>query len=150
MEPQIIEEAVRTGLARYEYRHFIIFGPASEFAAMATECAGDQGAWWEFHDAYLIEAQARSYTRSGAIELARDEGLNIGQFTQCLDNEDHRDRILQMQQQALAAGVSGTPTFRVNGQPGARSLNTLLDQVRQAADEAADEAAEQEEAQEGG
>ena len=131
---------MRSGVARYEFRHFIIFGAQSEFAAMATECAGDQGAWWEFHDAYLLEAQARSYTRSGAIELARDEGLNVARFTQCIDDEEHAERILQMQQQALAEGVSGTPTFRINGQPGARSLDGLIEQVYAAA-----EAAEREE-----
>ena len=125
---------MRSGVARYEFRHFIIFGAQSEFAAMATECAGDQGAWWEFHDAYLLEAQARSYTRSGAIELARDEGLNVARFTQCIDDEEHRERIMQMQQQALAEGVSGTPTFRINGQPGARSLDGLIDQVYAAAE----------------
>ncbi len=141
----MIAEAIRTGLARYEYRHFIIFGAASEFAAMATECAGDQGAWWEFHDAFLLKGLARTFTRAGAIELARDEGLDVAQFTQCIDNEEHAERILQMQQQAIADGVSGTPTFRINGQPGARSLSGILDQVREAA-----EAAEESEAQEGG
>ena len=135
-----MEELIHSGIARYEYRHFIIFGSASQFAAMATECAGDQGAWWEFHDAYLIQAQARSFTRAGAIELARDEGLDLTQFTQCIDNEEHRERILQMHQQARAEGVSGTPTFRINGQPGARSLDGLIDQVYAAA-----EAAEREE-----
>ncbi len=134
MEPQIIAQAVRTGLARYEYRHFIIFGAASEFAAMATECAGDQGAWWEFHDAYLLGALARSYTRAGAIELAQAEGLNVAAFTRCIDDEAHRDRILQMQQQAIADGISGTPSFRINGQPGARSLDAILDQIRAAAE----------------
>ncbi len=129
-----MEEAIRTGLARYEYRHFIIFGPASEFGAMATECAGDQGAWWEFHDAYLLEARARWFTRAGAIELARNEGLDVTQFTLCIDNEEHHERILRMQQQAIADGVDGTPTFRVNGRPGARSVNGLLDQIRAAAE----------------
>ena len=134
-----MDELVRTGIARYEYRHFIIFGAASQFSAMATECAGDQGAWWEFHDAYLLKAQARTFTRAGAIELARDEGLNVAQFTRCIDNEEHRERILQMQQQAIADGIQGTPTFRINGQPGARSLSGIIEQVHAAA-----EAAEQE------
>lgn len=133
-----MDEAIRTGLARYEFRHFIIFGAASEFAAMATECAGDQGAWWEFHDAYLLEGQARSFTRAGAIEIAEREGLDIAQFSRCIDNEEHRDRILQMQQQGFAEGVNGTPTFRVNGEPGGRSLSAILDKVRAAA-EAAEE-----------
>lgn len=134
-----MEELIKTGVARYEYRHFIIFGPASRFAAMATECAGDQGAWWEFHDAYLLEAQARSFTRGGAIELARDEGLDVARFTQCVDNEEHAERILQMQQQAISEGVRGTPTFRINGQPGARSLNGIIEQVHAAAEAAENE-----------
>ncbi|MYB22925.1 MAG: thioredoxin domain-containing protein [Chloroflexi bacterium] len=132
----IIEEAIRTGLARYEYRHFIIFGAASEFAANATECAGDQGAWWQFHDAYLLDARARSFTRAGAIDLARRHDLDVARFTQCIDDEEHRDRILQMQQQAIADGIDGTPTFRINGRPGGRSINAMLDQVRAAADAA--------------
>ncbi len=127
---------MKTGLARYEFRHFIIFGAASEFAAMATECAGDQGAWWEFHDEYLLEAQARTYTRAGAIAVAEREGLDVPRFTQCLDDEEHYERILQMQQQAIAAGITGTPSFRVNGEPGGRTLEAILDKVRAAAEAA--------------
>lgn len=131
----MIEEAVRSGLARYEYRHFIIFGAASEFAALATECAGDQGAWWQFKDAYMLQGLARSFTRAGALDIARDEGLNLELFGECLDNETHAQRIVQMQQLGAAEGVTGTPTFTVNGQPGARSLEGLMQQVRAAAEE---------------
>ncbi len=130
----MIEETIRTGLARYEYRHYIILGAASEFAAMATECAGDQGAWWEFHDAYLLKGLARTFSRAGAIELARDEGLDVARFAQCIDNEEHADRIQRMQWEARANGVRQTPTIRVNGQPSGRSLSALLNQVREAAE----------------
>ena len=141
----MIDAVVRTGLARYEYRHFVIFGSTSQFAAMATECAGDQGAWWEFHDAFLLEGQARTYTRAGAIERARDEGLDVAQFAQCIDNDEHRERILQMHQQGVAEGVSSTPTFRINGQPGARTWTGIIDQVRAAAEAAGYEDQSQEE-----
>ena len=132
----MIEEAVRSGLARYEYRHFIVFGAASEFAALATECAGDQGAWWEFKDAYRLEGLARSFTRAGALDLARSEALDIEQFSQCLDSEAHAERLLQMRHQGIADGVTGTPTFRVNGRPGARAIDALMEQIRAAADAA--------------
>ena len=132
----MIEEAVRSGLARYEYRHFIVFGAASEFAAMATECAGDQGAWWEFKDAYMLEGLARSFTRAGALDLARAEGLDLDQFSQCLDNDAHADRLLLMRQQGIADGVTGTPTFYVNDRPGARAIDALLEQIRAAAEAA--------------
>lgn len=97
---------------------------------MATECAGDQGAWWEFHDEYLLRGQARMYTRAGAIDFAAQEGLDVARFSQCIDNGEHRERILQMQQQGIAEGVNGTPTFRINGKAGGRSLTALLDQIR--------------------
>jgi len=139
LEPQVIEEVVRSGLARYEYRHFIIFGAASAFAALATECAGDQGAWWEFHDEYLLQGMARTFTRAGAIELAQREELDVARFTQCIDNEEHAERILQMQQQGIADGVNGTPSFRINGQPGGRTLEAILNQVRAAADATEDQ-----------
>lgn len=41
-----------------------------------------------------------------------------------------------MQQQGIAEGVDGTPTFRINGRPSGRSINAMLDQVRAAADAA--------------
>lgn len=130
----MIAEVIRTGLARYEYRHYIIFGANSEFAALATECAGDQGAWWEFHDAYLLEGQARSFTRAGTLELAQRAGLDLAQFEVCLDNETHAQRIIQMQQQGVAAGVRGTPTLTVNGRIVGRSLQDLIDAVEAAAE----------------
>ncbi len=103
---------------------------------MATECAGDQGAWWQFHDAYLLDARARSFTRAGALDLARQHQLDVARFSQCLEDEEHADRILQMQQLGIAEGVNGTPTFRINGRPGGRSVNAMLDQVRAAAEAA--------------
>ena len=44
-----------------------------------------------------------------------------------------------MQQQAIAEGVEGTPTFRINGRPGGRSVNAILDQVKAAAEAAQSE-----------
>ena len=142
MEPQLVEAVIRPGLARYEFRHFIIFGSTSEFAALATECAGDQGAWWEFHDAYLLEALASSYTRSGALRLAEREGLDEAQFAQCLDSEEHLARIEAMQRDGLNMGVRGTPTFFINGEPAARSVDGMIRQVEQAAEAARQSAGE--------
>lgn len=120
-------------MARYEYRHFIIFGAASEFAALATECAGDQDAWWTFHDEYMLNNLARTYTRSGAIEVAEREGLDVARFTRCIDDREHAERIIEMQRQASDDGIFATPTFRINGRPGARSYSAILEQVRDAA-----------------
>jgi len=49
-------------------------------------------------------------------QWAVDEGLNTETFDACLDNGDHRAEVLADFSDGQAAGVSGTPTFFINGQ----------------------------------
>ena len=123
---------MHTGLARFEYRHFIIFGPQSEFAALATECAGDQGHWWDFHDEYMTGNAVR-YTRKGALEYAGELGLNEDEFTQCLDDKRHLDRLQRMQADALERGIPGTPTITINGNRVGNNPATIIRRVRELA-----------------
>jgi protein-disulfide isomerase len=48
--PQIEEKNVRTGKVRFVYRHLAILGPSSVQAAIASECAHEQGKFWPYHD----------------------------------------------------------------------------------------------------
>lgn len=111
----MFEQLIKTGIARYEYRHFIIFGAQSEFAAIATECAGDQGEFWTFHDAYY-SGNRTLYARQGVLALAEETGLDLTQFETCLDGTDHLAKIYAGQREAQSLGVGGTPTIMVNGQ----------------------------------
>lgn len=117
---------MRTGIARFEYRHFVIFGAQSEFSALATECGADQGAFWQFHDAYM-SGRASLYARSGAIGLAAELGLDEGEFTTCIDEERHTPTIEAAQRSARAAGIRGTPTLTVNGQRVAASADSVIE-----------------------
>ncbi len=119
-------------MAKFEYRHFIIFGPQSEFAALATECAGDQGHWWDFHDEYM-SGNAVRYTRRGALEFAADLGMDGEEFTQCLDDQRHLDRLERMQVEAFERGIQGTPTVTVNGERVGNSPTTVIRRVRELA-----------------
>ncbi|RME42104.1 MAG: DsbA family protein, partial [Chloroflexi bacterium] len=41
---------MQTGVVRFGYQHFAFLGTESEWAAEASECAGEQNAFWEYHD----------------------------------------------------------------------------------------------------
>ena len=122
----MIDELVRTGIARFEYRHYLGHGTASLTSALATECAGDQGQWWEFHDHYMT---ARDFTRGGAVQLAASRGLDTAQFQQCLDSPARLAEVEAIHTEARAAGVNRTPTIRVNGEGAATSAGPLIEQV---------------------
>lgn len=118
---QIISEYIDTGKAKLVYRDFPLeFHAAARISAMAAECADDQGKFWEYHDhMFLEQAKGGSGTITyGSSELkrwARDIGLNGGQFDQCLDSEKYGDEVDKDFEDGQRAGVSGTPSFLING-----------------------------------
>ncbi len=97
------------------YRHLpLSFHPEATPAALASECAADQGKFWEYSDA-LFENQ----TNLGSAlysQLAADLGLNTNKFENCLENQDHATDVAEDLASAQAAGASGTPATFVNGQ----------------------------------
>lgn len=102
-------------VVRYFPLHF-----NSALAAAATEAAGEQGKYWEMQE-ILFEQQPtwgeqRSSQRDKFIEFANQLGLDIPQFTEDLDNEAYQQKITRDQADGTALGVSGTPTFFINGQ----------------------------------
>lgn len=93
---------------RVVYRHFpLSFHPEAEPAAEAAECAGDQGKFWEYHDA-LFENQA-SLSATYYPQLAAQLGLNATKFKTCLDSDTKLNKIRAQAQAGAAAGVTGTP-----------------------------------------
>lgn len=118
---QLKKEYIDTGKAKLVYRDFpLSFHPAAEVSAQAGNCAHEQGKFWEFHDK-LYEEQGKLGTGTvqyGATELkkwAKDMGLNASQFNTCLDSGKYKDEVAKDTADGGAAGVSGTPSFFVNG-----------------------------------
>lgn len=120
-------------MARFEYIHIVNLGPQSEFASLATECAGDQGAWWDFHDFYFEQPGREAYARDGAIAAAAEFGLDTDQFAECLDSQAHLDRIIQEHREAASQGLARTPTVVVNGEKGPTTADALIDLVKELA-----------------
>jgi protein-disulfide isomerase len=92
--------------------------PQAQKAAEAAECAGEQGKYWEMHDA-LFGSQDRwsGQQDPGAIftELAGDLGLDQGSFDACLEGGQYEGDVLDDQKEGIAEGVSSTPAFFING-----------------------------------
>jgi protein-disulfide isomerase len=82
-------------------------------AAVAAHCAGDQGHFWQYHDALFADQSKLGNDEFKAIAKKLD--LNMPQFQNCLDKDEHADQIKKDIAAGEALGVDGTPAFFING-----------------------------------
>ncbi len=111
------EEYIDTGKLQFVYKQYAILGPESVRAAEATECAADQGYFWEMHDELFLDLASRrtTYNETNLTEFADGLGLDIEQFSQCLSEGKYSDTIAQDRASIQSLGVRGTPAFLING-----------------------------------
>lgn len=96
------------------FKHFPLpFHSYAEKAAEASECARDQGKFWEYHD-MLFENQNKLDVDS-LKKYATKLGLDREKFDSCLDNGEKADIVKSNYDEGVSKGVSGTPTFFING-----------------------------------
>ncbi len=133
-EPVIREMLADYGDVRYVWRHLPLndVHPHAQLAAEGSEAAAAQGQFWEMHD-QLLEHQGALNARD-LIRYARELGLDADRFARDLAGDAGAARIDEDVDSADLSGVSGTPTFFVNGKrhPGAYDLDALSDAVRAA------------------
>jgi protein-disulfide isomerase len=99
---------------RWVYRHLPLDDDET-LAAEAGLAAGAQGSFWPMHDRlFAIHGQV---DRASVELIAADLGLDMTRFRGDLDGQVHRAAVLADQDLAVSLGVSGTPTFFVNGRP---------------------------------
>jgi protein-disulfide isomerase len=91
------------------------WGKHSEQAALAAECADEQGRFWEYHDTLFANQGGLAFTDSKLKEYARKLKLNPRTFGECLDSGKHREKVEGETAVAASLGARGTPTFFVNG-----------------------------------
>jgi Na+/H+ antiporter NhaA len=133
-EPIVRELLNDFGEVRYVWRHLPLSDvhPRAQLAAEASECAADQGAFWEMHDLLLQNQQA---LRPGDLAgYAARLGLDVDRFTNDLREHAGAGRVAEDVDSADLSGVSGTPTFFINGSRhyGAYDIATLSAAVRAA------------------
>jgi protein-disulfide isomerase len=97
----------------FTYRHLPVVSEHSEAAAIAAQCAGEQGAFWIYHD-FLYE-QAQGLSEPQLTQYALDLGLNTQAFETCLQSAEIRDYVERDKRSAFREGAIGTPAFFVNG-----------------------------------
>lgn len=100
----------------FVYKHFPLTSihPRAQKASEASECARDQGMFKEYHDK-LFENQ-RALEISNLKQYAADLGLDTDKFNSCLDDGEKASIVNNDLQEGRQKGVSGTPTFFINGQ----------------------------------
>jgi Na+/H+ antiporter NhaA len=119
---------------RYVWRHLPLndVHSSAQLAAEAVEAAGAQGRFWEMYDALLSHQDQLSPKDIGRV--AQELGLDLDRFWREVRNHDHAQRVAEDVASADASGVSGTPTFFINGRrhQGAYDIDTLSAAVRAA------------------
>ena len=102
------------GQIRFVYRNLPLTSihPNAMPAAIASMCAKDQNAYWEYHDKLFSSEQLDQDTY---IRYAADLGLDTEKFTACLSSGSHDAEIQDDMNFAIDLGVQSTPTFFVNG-----------------------------------
>ena len=124
--PQIKQKYIDTGKIKYVYRHFPLsqIHAQAEIAAVAAECSNQQNEFWQYHD--LLFQSGQSDGSGLAVEdlkkYADTLGLNQGilgfgknKFNTCVDSKSTLATVQGDFSEGVKAGVSGTPTFFVNG-----------------------------------
>lgn len=114
--PQIEEQYVKAGKVRFVYKHFPLesIHPQATPAALASECAKEQGKFWEYHD--LIFKNQQSMGDESYKSWANQLSLDMDKFNGCYSSQKYLSVVRSDLQQGSSAGVRGTPGFFLNGQ----------------------------------
>ena len=116
--PSILEEYIEQGKVNLVYRDFPLqsIHPNALPAAVAAECANEQGKYWEFHDMLFEKQNDWSRLSSDAListfsQYATDVSLEQQQFDSCLESGKYLQEVQGDLSDGRDYGVTGTPGF---------------------------------------
>ena len=123
----VVRELLTDTTIRYVWRNLPLTDvhPRAQMAAEAAEAAAAQGAFWPMHD--LLLQHQNALTRDDLLHYAEQLDLDTARLGDDFDRGAYATRIAQDVESADLSGVSGTPTFFINGQRhyGAYDIDTL-------------------------
>ncbi len=101
---------------RWVFRDFPIPGlhPDAPLAHEAARCAGEQGKFWPYHD--VLFERATDASPAALKQYAAEIGADRAAFDQCLDSHKYQAAVNADMEAGSKVGVTGTPTFFINGQ----------------------------------
>lgn len=122
---RLLHPAVKQVLSDYKdqvlfsYKQFpLSFHPQANNAALASECANEQGKFMAYHD--MLFTKQDEWSKTEGAQKFKDYALRLGlkgvQFNQCLDDKKYQDKIDADTAEGKRFGVSGTPGTFVNDQ----------------------------------
>ena len=126
-EPTIEAVVAKYGdKVRLSYRDFPLraIHDHAEIAAEASRCAMEQGKFWEYHDQLF---KSPNLDKDALVGYAKSANMDGDKFAACLTSEKYKAQIDKDIEEGRKAGVTGTPTFFINGIPtsGAQQQDTF-------------------------
>jgi protein-disulfide isomerase len=126
--PQIIENQVRGGEAKIDFRNYTIIGPQSTPAGAAAIAAGEQGRGWNFVELFYRNQGAEDsgyVTDAFLTAIAKNAGVpDIGKWNKDRKSKRILGQVAETTAEAQRLGFTGTPSFAVKG-PGTPGIETL-------------------------
>jgi protein-disulfide isomerase len=115
------------GQIHFVYRDFPVVGGYE--AALAAECADEQGAFWEFHD--LLFNGGMGLNLDAYSQYAELLNLDTEALTQCITEERYATEVEDDARYAASLGANATPWFFINGLPviGAQPLSVFIEVI---------------------
>ncbi|MBF0213760.1 MAG: DsbA family protein [Magnetococcales bacterium] len=99
---------------RMVFRHYPLpFHTKAPKASEAAQCAADQGKFWPMHD--LLFEDKTNLDLPDLKKAAKSVGLDQAAFDKCLESGKHGTRVTADLTDGKKLGVTGTPTFFING-----------------------------------
>jgi protein-disulfide isomerase len=127
-EPALRESYIKSGQVRLVFNPVLSHGSYSVQAHLAAECAAEQGAFWPMHDV-LFENQGALWGDTPAVaeQLAAEIGLDMEQFSACMQEQRYLDSLYRQDEIRKANGIRGQPVFDIMGEFlfGAQSFETF-------------------------
>ncbi|MCE1180656.1 MAG: DsbA family protein [Micrococcales bacterium] len=116
-KPALIKRFVDAGVLRIEWRDFPYRTDGSLVAAKAARAAGNQGRFWQFHDALFAKGSLDAATEKDMAALATSLGLDAPRLTADMKAGATTNAVGKDFQEGQRIGVNGTPSFIINGRP---------------------------------
>jgi len=110
------QDYIQSGKVNLVFKDFPLNGPDSILAAEASYCAQDQGKYWQYHDElYKNWAGEKTgwITRWSLNAFGTTVGLNLDEFSQCLDEHKYQDKVNRLYQFGKEIGIDATPSFLI-------------------------------------
>ena len=113
---KIDQAYIETENVNFVYRDFPLNGPQSILASEASYCAQKQNKFWEYHDTLYNNWGGENtgwITKNVLLGFANDIKLDLDSFSQCLENSEFKQKVLDNEQFAREIGIDATPSFLI-------------------------------------